>query len=72
MKKKDLFENVEKQGRYLASRLEGMKKKYACVGDVRYKGLFSVLELVKRQNRRGSRLLLLMERARRWESLQCI
>jgi taurine--2-oxoglutarate transaminase len=42
-----IFENVEKQGRYLASRLEGMKKKYACVGDVRYKGLFSVLELVK-------------------------
>jgi taurine--2-oxoglutarate transaminase len=24
-----------------------MKKKYACVGDVRHKGLFSVLELVK-------------------------
>src|SRR5579883_1407447 len=24
-----------------------MKKKYACVGDVRYKGLFSVLGLVK-------------------------
>jgi taurine--2-oxoglutarate transaminase len=24
-----------------------MKRKYACVGDVRYKGLFSVLELVK-------------------------
>jgi taurine--2-oxoglutarate transaminase len=42
-----IFENVEKQGRYLASRLEAMKKKYACVGDVRYKGLFSVLELVK-------------------------
>jgi len=42
-----IFENVEKQGRYLASRLEAMKKKYACVGDVRYKGMFSVLELVK-------------------------
>jgi taurine--2-oxoglutarate transaminase len=24
-----------------------MKQKFACVGDVRYKGLFSVLELVK-------------------------
>ncbi len=42
-----IFENVEKQGRYLSSRLEALKKKYACVGDVRYKGLFSVLELVK-------------------------
>jgi taurine--2-oxoglutarate transaminase len=42
-----IFENVEKQGRYLASRLEAMKKKYACVGDVRYIGMFSVLELVK-------------------------
>ncbi len=43
----NLFENVEKQGQYLAQRLEAMKRKYACVGDVRYKGLFSVLELVR-------------------------
>jgi len=42
-----LFENTETQGRYLAERLEAMKRKYACVGDVRYKGLFSVLELVR-------------------------
>lgn len=42
-----IFANVERQGRYLASRLEAMKRKYACVGDVRYKGLFSVVELVK-------------------------
>ena len=42
-----IFANVERQGRYLASRLETMKRKYRCVGDVRYKGLFSVLELVK-------------------------
>jgi taurine---2-oxoglutarate transaminase len=42
-----IFANVERQGRYLASRLEAMKRKYTCVGDVRYKGLFSVLELVK-------------------------
>ncbi len=42
-----IFENVEMQGRYLAARLEEMKDKYACVGDVRYKGLFSVIELVK-------------------------
>ncbi len=42
-----IFQNVERQGRYLAARLEAMKQKYHCVGDVRYKGLFSVLELVK-------------------------
>src|SRR5258708_23379033 len=42
-----VFANVERQGRYLASRLEAMKQKYHCVGDVRYKGLFSVVELVK-------------------------
>jgi taurine--2-oxoglutarate transaminase len=42
-----IFQNVEQQGRYLAARLEAMKQKYNCVGDVRYKGLFSVLELVK-------------------------
>jgi taurine--2-oxoglutarate transaminase len=42
-----IFQNVEQQGRYLAARLEAMKQKYNCVGDVRYKGLFSVLELVQ-------------------------
>jgi len=42
-----VFENVERQGAYLAERLEAMHAKYACVGDVRYKGLFSMLELVR-------------------------
>ncbi|MBV9083857.1 MAG: aminotransferase class III-fold pyridoxal phosphate-dependent enzyme, partial [Acidobacteriaceae bacterium] len=42
-----IFENVEKQGAYLAQRLERMKRDFACVGDVRYKGLFSVIELVR-------------------------
>ena len=42
-----IFENVEAQGRYLEARLRAMKDRYACVGDVRYKGLFSVIELVK-------------------------
>jgi taurine--2-oxoglutarate transaminase len=42
-----VFANVERQGAYLAERLEGMKARYACVGDVRYKGLFSMLEFVK-------------------------
>ena len=42
-----IFENVDAQGRYLALRLESMKDRFGCVGDVRYKGLFSVIELVK-------------------------
>ena len=42
-----VFENVETQGAYLGERLEAMKARYACVGDVRYKGLFSMLELVR-------------------------
>lgn len=42
-----LFENTEQQGKYLGERLEAMRKKFACVGDVRYIGLFSVIELVK-------------------------
>jgi taurine--2-oxoglutarate transaminase len=42
-----IFENVDKQGAYLAARLEEMKAKHACVGDVRHIGLFSMVELVK-------------------------
>src|SRR5947209_3822584 len=42
-----IFENVERQGAYLADRLLATKDRFACVGDVRFKGLFSVLELVK-------------------------
>ena len=47
-----VFANVERQGQYLAKRLEDMKRKFACVGDVRYKGLFSVLELVRDKHSR--------------------
>lgn len=42
-----IFENVERQGVHLGQRLGAMKARYACVGDVRYKGLFSMLELVR-------------------------
>jgi taurine---2-oxoglutarate transaminase len=42
-----IFENVALQGAHLAMRLEAMQEKYACVGDVRHKGLFSMLELVR-------------------------
>ncbi|MFB9991025.1 aminotransferase class III-fold pyridoxal phosphate-dependent enzyme [Deinococcus oregonensis] len=43
----NLFEHTRELGAYLGQRLEAIKAKYACVGDVRYKGLFSVIELVK-------------------------
>ncbi|PNY79730.1 aminotransferase class III-fold pyridoxal phosphate-dependent enzyme [Deinococcus koreensis] len=42
-----IFARVDELGAHLAQRLEAMKARYACVGDVRYKGLFSVLELVR-------------------------
>ncbi|SMB83866.1 aminotransferase class III-fold pyridoxal phosphate-dependent enzyme [Deinococcus hopiensis] len=42
-----IFENVREQGAYLEGRLLAMRDRYACVGDVRIKGLFSVLELVR-------------------------
>ncbi|MFC6803342.1 aminotransferase class III-fold pyridoxal phosphate-dependent enzyme [Deinococcus caeni] len=42
-----LFEHTRDLGAYLGQRLEATKAKYACVGDVRYKGLFSVIELVR-------------------------
>jgi taurine--2-oxoglutarate transaminase len=42
-----VFENVEKQGTYLSTRLHAMEERFACVGDVRSIGLFSVIELVK-------------------------
>jgi taurine--2-oxoglutarate transaminase len=42
-----IFENVDMQGVYLAARLSEIRDKFACVGDVRSIGLFSVIELVK-------------------------
>jgi taurine--2-oxoglutarate transaminase len=42
-----IFENVDTQGAYLSTRLSAIKDKFACVGDVRSIGLFSVIELVK-------------------------
>ncbi|AFZ67766.1 aminotransferase class III-fold pyridoxal phosphate-dependent enzyme [Deinococcus peraridilitoris] len=42
-----IFEHVLELGAHLEERLLAMKHKYACVGDVRMKGLFSVLELVR-------------------------
>jgi len=42
-----LIENTVKVGRYLGNRLEEIKKRHASVGDARYIGLFSALEIVK-------------------------
>ena len=42
-----IFENARQVGEYLGRRLEELKARHPAVGDVRYKGLFSALELVK-------------------------
>lgn len=42
-----LVENAKEMGKILGEILEDMKKNHACVGDVRYKGLFSGVELVR-------------------------
>lgn len=46
-KDNDILGNVQKVGKVLGALLETMKAKHACVGDVRYIGLFSAIELVK-------------------------
>ena len=43
----DILGNVQKVGKVLGTLLEEIKTKHACVGDVRYIGLFSAVELVK-------------------------
>ena len=46
-KEEKLFENTKKMGAILGSILEELKVKHASVGDVRYIGLFTALELIK-------------------------
>ena len=43
----NILENVNKVGKVLGEKLEEFKAKHPCVGDVRYIGLFSAIELVK-------------------------
>ena len=43
----DIFHNVDVQGTYLRERLERLKAASPFIGDVRSKGLFSVIEFVK-------------------------
>lgn len=47
-----ILENVQKVGKVLGEILEELKAKHACVGDVRYKGLFSAIELVRSKETR--------------------
>ena len=42
-----IAQHVVEVGMELGNRLEEMKNKYGCIGDVRYIGLFSAVELVK-------------------------
>ena len=42
----NLIENAQKMGDYLGEALEALKLRHACIGDVRYIGLFSTIELV--------------------------
>lgn len=46
----NIFDNAKKVGAYLGKRLEELKAKHSSVGDVRYIGMFSALELVKNRS----------------------
>lgn len=46
-KEANILENVNKVGKTLGEILEKLKEKHPCVGDVRYIGLFTSIELVK-------------------------
>lgn len=43
----NILDNVNNVGKVLGNELEKLKEAHACVGDVRYIGLFSAVELVK-------------------------
>ncbi len=45
-----LLENSSRMGKYLAEKLETIKVSHACVGDVRYIGLFTAIEIVNNKN----------------------
>lgn len=46
----NILDNVNKVGKILGEKLEEIKEKHPSVGDVRYIGLFSAVELVKDKN----------------------
>ncbi len=45
--KSNILDNVNAAGKVLGEKLEELKQKHPCVGDVRYIGLFAAVELVK-------------------------
>ncbi len=47
IERENLLDNVQQQGQYLKEQLLALKEKYTLLGDVRGKGLFVGLELVK-------------------------
>jgi taurine--2-oxoglutarate transaminase len=49
-KDNNILDNVNKVGKVLGDILEELKEKHPCVGDVRYIGLFTSIELVKDKN----------------------
>ena len=51
-KEANILDNVQKSGKHLGELLEAMKEKHISIGDVRYIGLFSSIELVKDRNTR--------------------
>jgi taurine--2-oxoglutarate transaminase len=51
-KEMELISKAKERGVLLGSILEKLKKKHACVGDVRYIGLFSAIELVRSKETR--------------------
>lgn len=50
--KYDLIDRAKKLGEKFGEMLESLKAKHACVGDVRYIGMFSAIELVKNKETR--------------------
>ena len=51
-RQEQILKNVNRSGKVLGEILEKMKSDYKCVGDVRYIGLFSAVELVKSKETR--------------------
>lgn len=49
-KEANILENVNKVGKVLGELFEDIKSKHVCVGDVRYIGLFSSIELVRNKD----------------------
>ena len=54
-KKGNLIKKSEKLGNLIEKKLNIMKKKFKCIGDVRGKGLFYAIEFIKNKN--GERLI---------------